>query len=78
MYSIQLPLPPEALASLEAEDFELVSDQDCLVPSGGNLEVFAKLEEDLKSQLKVSMCKLHILSQRTKLVCLPFRLYRCV
>ncbi|OXA62416.1 coiled-coil and C2 domain-containing protein 1-like isoform X2 [Folsomia candida] len=50
-----LPLPPEALASLEAEDFELVSDQDCLVPSGGNLEVFAKLEEDLKSQLKMCM-----------------------
>ncbi len=55
-----MPSPPEALASLEAEDFELVSDQDCIIPSssggGVNLpEVFTKLEEDLRNQLKMCM-----------------------
>lgn len=48
-----MPAPPDALISLESEDFELVSDQDCVMPSGNLAEVFAKLEEDLKSQLKV-------------------------
>jgi coiled-coil and C2 domain-containing protein 1 len=50
-----LPNPPGSLLLLEEEDYELVESQDCIIPKdGGGLgEVYSKLEEDLKAQLKV-------------------------
>jgi len=51
--SLKLPSPPEAIATLEAEDFELISAADCISASGNLAEVYSKLEEDLKQQLKV-------------------------
>jgi len=48
-----MPAPPEAVTALEADDFEVVGASDCIMPSDNISEVFSKLEEDLKQQLKV-------------------------
>ncbi|CAL8100917.1 unnamed protein product [Orchesella dallaii] len=53
-----LPSPPEAVLKLEleeADNFEVVSASDCIMPPGNAAEVFSKLEDDLKQQLKMCM-----------------------
>jgi len=50
-----LPAGPESVAALESEDFEVVTASDCIPASMGAADVFVKLEEDLKEQLRTCM-----------------------
>ncbi|CAG7837391.1 unnamed protein product [Allacma fusca] len=48
-----VPAEPEAVGALEAENFELVSPDDCIEPSSSDFEAYSKLEDDLKKQMKM-------------------------